>query len=260
MSSQSTTNRTYTVGEMAKLAGITIRSLHHYEDKGLLVPQRSSNGYRCYSSAEVERLQLILLYRQMGMSLDQIKQTLDANQASTLDLLYSHLEDLATKRTALDMLIASVKRTIAAMEGVDTMTDQERFEALKAQRIAQNEETYGAEARKRWGDETIDASNQKVSDMSIEEFATLEEVEQALHTEVVAGVTDGDADGSHAAKAAALHAQWLQYYWPEGIYSPETHVALAQGYLQDERFKAYYDAWVEGGTQFLVNAIESNIK
>jgi len=139
------------------------------------------------------------------------------------------------------------------------MNDQEKFAAFKEELIQKNEDIYGREAREKWGDAVVDAANEKMLTMSAEEYASREECEEALRAEVVAALTDGDADGAHAARAALLHAEWLKRMWPDGLYSPDKHVALAQGYLADARFTAYYDAWAPGACTFLVNAIEQHI-
>lgn len=92
--------------------------------------------------------------------------------------------------------------------------------------------------------------------LSRADFERAQKLEGDVRSEVLAGLADGDADGSHGAAAASAHAAWLRLFWPEGTFSPQAHAGLAQMYLADNRFRAYYDAWAPGATEFLVRAIE----
>lgn len=136
------------------------------------------------------------------------------------------------------------------------MSADEKFEAFKQELVDANEREYGQEVRGRWGDEAVDASNQRLMGLSRADFERAQKLEGDVRSEVLAGLTDGDADGSHGAAAASAHAAWLRLFWPEGTFSPQAHAGLAQMYLADDRFRAYYDAWAPGATEFLVRAIE----
>jgi hypothetical protein len=137
------------------------------------------------------------------------------------------------------------------------MADDGRFEALKRDLVEKNERAYGAEVRDRWGDAAADAANVRVMGLSQAEFERAQGLEAEVRAEVLAGLADGDPDGSHVAAAARAHAGWLQAFWPKGTYTPKAHALLARSYLADERFRAYYEAWAPGATEFLVRAIEA---
>lgn len=141
----------YTVGSLAKLAGVTVRALHHYEDEGLLHPERTASGYRRYGAADVERLQQILLLRSCGLSLGDIRGALDNGDFDFHAVLIDHLATLRAQQKELETLVGTVEKTIASLEGRCTMTDEERFEGMKARAIAENEERYGAEVRQAYG-------------------------------------------------------------------------------------------------------------
>ena len=122
---------TYTVHELAELSGVTVRTLHHYDDVGLVRAQRAANGYRLYGPAEVDRLQHALLFRECGMALADVKRLLDDPAFDVRTALSGHLRELRSRRERLDGLIASVQKTLACMEGNEPMKDEEKFEAFK---------------------------------------------------------------------------------------------------------------------------------
>ncbi len=249
--------RCYSVGQFARLTGVSVRTLHHYEEQGLLFPQRSANGYRIYGEDEEDRLQQVLLYREMGLRLADIRKILDDPSFDQRDALVRHLEELQAREVRIERLIASVKRTLQSLEGGAPMDTEEKFEAFKQDLVEKNERKYGKEVRERWGDEVVDASNEKMRGLSQTEWQRGTEIEAELKTELIAALEEGDAAGAHARRAAELHAEGLRLFWPEGLYAPETHRALAHSYLADERFKAYYDAWMPGATEMLVKAIDN---
>ena len=121
-----------------------------------------------------------------------------------------------------------------------------------------NEMSYGKEARERYGDAAVDAANERLLGMSEAEWSAKETLEQAIIEQLKAAAAVGNAMGPEAAKLAQMYAQWIRMQWGEGAYSLDAHVALAQSYLEDERFVDYYDARAgEGATAFLVEAIEA---
>lgn len=248
----------YTPKQLASISGVTVRTLHHYDQIGLLVPNRSKNGYRSYSHADVERLQQILLYRSMGLELSEIGRMLESPDYEAAAALRNHLHILIARKTQLDMLIDTVRKTVESLEGGSEMTDEERFEGLKRETIAQNEQAYGAEARKRFGDKVVDEANAKLMRMGESEWTDIMELEEAIKRQLSAAMETKDASGPEAAELVRMHARWLQAHWPDGVYSPETHRGMADGYLADQRFIAYYDeACGEGATQFLHDAIHA---
>jgi len=244
----------YTVQKLGRLAGVSTRTLRYYDEIGILKPARtSSSGYRIYGQAEVSMLQQILFYRELGISLDNIKNIVSAPNFDGARALQEHREQLLDKRKQLDLLIANVEKTIAESEGRITMTDKEKFEGFKQKMIDDNEKKYGKEIREKYGDQTVDESNAKLKNMSKEEH---EEV-TCLADEVIAVLSEayatGDPAGELAQKAADLHKRWLTYYWSQ--YTKEAHAGLAQMYVDDERFRSYYDAKQPGTAQFLRDAI-----
>ncbi|GED54007.1 MerR family transcriptional regulator [Brevibacillus borstelensis] len=244
----------YTVQKLGQLAGVSTRTLRYYDEIGILKPARiNSSGYRIYGQAEVDRLQQILFYRELGITLDVIKEIVTSPSFSRAQALKEHREQLLDRRKQLDLLIKNVEKTIASMEGRMTMTDQEKFEGLKQKLIDDNEKTYGEEIRKKYGDDVVDKSNQKLKNMTQEQLAEVKRLESEVATTLAEAFKTGDPGSALAQKAADLHKQWLMHSWSE--YSKEAHAGLAQMYVDDERFKAYYDQNQPGMAEFLRDAI-----
>lgn len=133
------------------------------------------------------------------------------------------------------------------------MTDKEKFEGFKQKMIDDNEKKYGEEIRKKYGDETVDRSNAKVKNMTQEEYDAVTSLAEQVTVTLAQAFEKGDPAGELAQKAADLHKQWLTYYWSE--YSKEAHAGLAQMYVDDERFRAYYDEKQPGTAAFFRDAI-----
>lgn len=254
------TPETYTVGQLARIAGVTERTLRHYEIKGLLCPARLENGYRAYSASDVARLQRILLFRACGMELDAIRSVLDGSSAELQAALTSHIEVLRARRAQLDDLIENAQATLAEQEGRTAMGDKQRFEALKRTAIEENERTWGAEVRERYGDEAMDASNAALEAMDEEQWNDLEALGRAILEQLACAMATGDPNGPDAAKLARMHAAWIRGYWGEGRYTPEAHCELARAYVSDARFRAYYDDRLgDGAAAFLAEAVCAHV-
>lgn len=244
----------YTVQKLGNLAGISTRTLRYYDEIGILKPARiNSSGYRIYGEAEVNRLQQILFYRELGVSLESIRDIVTAPSFNGANALREHHEKLLEKRQQLDMLIANVEKTIAVTEGRIKMADREKFEGFKQKMIDDNEKKYGKEIREKYGNDTVEKSNKKLKNMTQEQYEVLTNLEKQVKEVLVEAFETGDPASELAQKAADLHKQWLSYSWPQ--YSKEAHAGLAQMYVDDERFKAYYDDKQPGCAEFLRDAI-----
>ena len=135
------------------------------------------------------------------------------------------------------------------------MSDKEKFAAFKRGLVKQNETKYGAEARERWGDDAVDASRARLMGMTEEQWSRVSDTEQRVHELLLVAMRKGDPTCEAALEAARLHGVWLSAFWKPGTYSKQAHVVLAEGYVADERFRAYYDTWAPGATEFLLDAV-----
>jgi len=244
----------YTILKLSRLAGVSTRTLRYYDEIGILKPARiNSSGYRIYGQVEINQLQQILFYRQLEVSLDRIKKLVTAPSYDGARALRDHHEKLIERRTQLDVLITNLEKTIATTEGRITMTDAEKFEGFKNKLVEDNEKLYGAEIRSKYGSDRIDKSNQKVKDMTQADHDAVNKLADRLAVIVSEAIHTGDPASKLAQQAADLHKQWLTYYWSN--YSKEAHAGLAQMYVDDERFTAYYDKIQPGAAVFLRDAI-----
>lgn len=244
----------YTVQKLGRLAGISTRTLRYYDEIGILKPARiNSSGYRIYGQQEVDRLQQILFFRELGVSLENIKNIVLSPSFDGVEALKQHHIKLLEKKEQLEALIVNVEKTIAMSEGRIKMSDKEKFEGFKQKLIDENEEKYGKEIREKYGEETVEKSNAYFKNMSREDFEKLESLSTQIQETLAEAFKTGDPSGPLGQKAAELHKQWISMCW--GHYSKEAHAGLAQMYVDDERFTAYYDKEQPGTAVFLRDAI-----
>ncbi len=250
----------YTVLKLGKLAGISPRTLRYYDEIGLLSPMKiTDSGYRVYGEKEVDALQQILYYRELDLSLTDIKAILSTPSFDRLAALNSHLAELNKRRDRLDRLIQSVEKTILHEKGKIAMSNKEKFEAFKKDLIRENEEKYGAEVRQKYGDKKVDESNARMMNLTKEQYDAM----QKMATEIVSGLEQAvtqkaDPAGEEGKRLAKLHKKWLSFTWNQ--YSKEAHLGLAQMYVDDERFTKYYDGRVKGCAAFLRDAVAAFVK
>lgn len=244
----------YTVQRLSKLAGVSTRTLRYYDEIGILKPARiNSSGYRIYGQMEVDRLQQILFYKELGVSLECISEIINSPSFDGTSALRVHREKLLAKREQINALIANVERTIAMAEGRIEMSDRDKFEGFKQKMIDENENKYGKEIREKYGDEQVERSNRKIKNMSEKQYEEVEKLGSDIIEALKEAFKTGDPAGELAQKAADLHRQWLSFYWDS--YTKEAHAGVAQMYVEDERFTAFYDKEQPGLARFLRDAV-----
>lgn len=244
----------YTVQKLAELAGVSGRTLRYYDEIGLLKPARISRaGYRLYGPAELDRLQQILFYRDLGVSLEQIKEIITSPAFDELAALREHRAKLLDEKERIERLITTVDKTIAAKERGVAMSDREKFEGFKKNLIEENERKYGKEIREKYGEEAVERSNQAFMAMSEAEYQQFTELGSRIIESLLEAMEMGDPAGELAQQTADLHRQWITKAW--GRYDKEAHAGVAQMYVDDPRFAAYYDQHRPGAAKFLRDAI-----
>ncbi|MGL4695296.1 MerR family transcriptional regulator [Enterococcus larvae] len=246
----------YTIKKLAQLSGVSTRTLRYYDEIELLKPARvNSSGYRIYGQKEVDRLQQILFYRSLDMKLDTIKGILEQEDFDFEAALQQHYHELIKKRKQIDQLLLTVEKTLSYHKGERMMTDKEKFDAFKKEKLAENEEKYGTEIREKYGTETIEAANKKWDNISEEDFNAMTLIEDELFTSLKELTETNDLDSAAAKTVYEKHKEWLSYTWSS--YSPDAHRGLADMYLADERFAAYYnERGGEHSTELLCQAIK----
>jgi len=244
----------YSGNKLSKMSGVSARTLRYYDEIGLLKPLRAaSSGYRIYGQAEVDTLQQILFYRELGFQLESIKKLLSSSGFDIEKAFLSHLAELHSKKERLDALILNVTKSIAAMKGETTMTDAEKFEGFKQSLVDDNEQKYGTEIRGKYGNQSVDESNAKVMSLTKEQYDEGEQLRLAIEDALKAAFDTGDPAGELAQKACDLHRQWLSVFYPK--YNIDYHRGLGEMYVADDRFRANYDKLAPGCTDFFRDAI-----
>jgi DNA-binding transcriptional MerR regulator len=241
----------FTINKLAKLAGVSVRTLHYYDAIGLLKPSRvGENSYRYYEEADLSRLQQILFFRELDFPLEKIKEIMHAQSYSPLEALEEQKQLLEIKKKHVEGLLATITQTIRSMKGGESMSNDDKFSAFNDPTYQQHKD----EAEKRWG--LTDAYKQSMERVGKMTKADLEAIkaEQEDYTQKLAMLfTRGAAvDSVEVQDQVDRHyKQMCRFYDP----SYEMYKGLGQMYVQDPRFTATYDAYVHGLAVFLRDAM-----
>ena len=230
------------------MAGITPRTLHYYDEIGLLKPSRvGDNGYRFYGDEALLSLQQILLYRELDMPLEDIKKIMGRRSFDVLTALESHKEQLYKRIVQMERLITTVEDTILYMKGKKEMNEKQLFEPFSEEQQAE----YEKEAMQMYDPEVVKASNRKWKSYTKEEKQRIGEEGDTAYREIVAAIPLGPAS-KEAQEGVKLWRRHMDYFWTP---NPEQLVGLAQLYNQDPRFKANFDKIDAGLAEFMLAAL-----
>ncbi|MHC5268217.1 MerR family transcriptional regulator [Enterococcus sp. LJL98] len=244
----------YSIKEMSTLSGVSRRTLRYYDTIGLLPPKRTTDsGYRLYGEEEVNRLQQILLYKRMGLKLEEIRAILTSEAFDVKKALEAHHQVLLEQQKTLRAIIETVEQTIESMKGRKHMTDQEKFKGLRQQQLQMNEEKYGKEIRKKYGEEKVKQANENYLGLSEMEVAEMERTEVELIEKLQKLQETAEIESPLAKEIFELHKHWLQFSWTE--YHPEAHKGLGFTYIGDDRFTHYYEERAGQGAAQLLHEI-----
>ncbi|BCM68531.1 MULTISPECIES: MerR family transcriptional regulator [Streptomyces] len=245
----------YSVGQVAGFAGVTVRTLHHYDEIGLLVPsERTYAGHRRYSDADLDRLQQILFYRELGFPLDEVAALLDDPDADPRSHLRRQHELLTARIEKLQKMAAAVEHALEARTMGINLTPEERFEVFGDH----DPEQYAEETRERWGGtEAYAESQRRAARYTKEDWQRIQAETDAWNERYAALVAAGEPpSGGAAMDLAEEHRQHISRWYFEVPY--EMHRCFGEMYVSDERFKAYYDAMGAGVAEHLRDAILAN--
>ncbi|MGW6905755.1 MerR family transcriptional regulator [Streptomyces sp. NPDC054940] len=245
----------YSVGQVAGFAGVTVRTLHHYDDIGLLVPsERSHAGHRRYSDADLDRLQQILFYRELGFPLEEVAALLDDPEADARAHLRRQHELLTARIEKLQKMAAAVEHAMEARKMGLNLTPEEKFEVFGDH----DPDQYEDEVRERWGHtDAYRQSQQRTASYTKADWKRINEEMDAIHRRMADLMTDGTpADSEAAMDTAEEHRRFIT-----GTYydcSHEMHTCLGEMYVADPRFTATYDNIRPGLAVYLRDAILAN--
>jgi DNA-binding transcriptional MerR regulator len=237
-----------TVGAVAAFTGISVRTLHHYDHIGLVVPSvRTPAGYRGYTDADIERLHLVLVYRSVGVPLEEIRALLDDSDADVLEHLQHQRDVLLEQAERLQQTIKAVEELMNAHRDGIQLTAQEQVEIFGTTSFS---EEYAVEAEVRWGDtDAWKQSQQRVSRFSKEDWIAIKADGDALLADLAQAKRGGVNPGSTEANELAVrHRASIERFYDCG---DEMRRHLVEMYLADERFTSFYDDVEPGLAQFV---------
>jgi DNA-binding transcriptional MerR regulator len=243
----------YTVRQLATMAGVSVRTLHYYDQIGLLEPSsRSRAGYRLYGEEDLMRLQQVLFYRELEVPLDRIRETLERPDFDPVAALEEHRRSLEEKGARIARLLETVDKTIARMGGEATMlTDEELYEGFTKEQIRR----YTREAKERWGKGPQYAESQRrVRSWSKEKLAAIKKAGAGVE-EGLAAIVKAGRLGPEAREAQELIARWADYIRSFYDPSPEVFRGLGEMYVENPEFRARYDALAPGLAEFMRDAM-----
>jgi DNA-binding transcriptional MerR regulator len=245
----------YLIGELAEIAGVSVRTLHHYDSIGLLKPTSVSPAeYRYYTESDVEKLQQILFFKEMDFSLKDTAQIINKPDFDRIKALKAHRQLLCEKRKRLEALIASVEKTIESVEGDAKMNNEEMFKAFNMSDIEKHKDKYAQEVKLKYGEsEAYKESERRASKYSKVDWENIMNRSNLLF-EKIASLMDKGPEDKEVQKAVS---EWRQHI-TDSFYNctPEIFRGLGELYVCDERFTQNIDKVKPGLARFLSEAIK----
>ncbi len=242
----------FTVKQLCKMAGVTPRTLHYYDQIGLLRPsQVGENGYRYYGEEALLRLQQILLYRQLDLPLEEIRRILDRPDFDVLRALESHKQELRKRMARMERLAATVDDTILHLKEKKPMSQKQFFAGFSEEQQA----AYEKEAIEMYDPEVVKASNRKWKAYPQAEKERILAEGNAIYEAIVGAISKGPESPEAQAGVERWHRH-QQYFWSP---SDEQLLGLGELYNQDKRFKANFDKIDPRLAEFLRAAIQAYV-
>lgn len=239
----------YTVQQLADLAGVTVRTLHHYDEIKLLSPARQSNGYRDYGEPELLRLQQILFFRELEFPLEDIAKILTKPSFDMSAALTQHRAQIEQKQKRLTGLIGTIDKTLLKLSGKKEMSDDELFDAF----LEKHDKEYAAEAEARWGNtDAWKQSQERTKNFSKDDFKRIAKAGDELMKQIAATIDSGPASGATQALISKHYEALRTFYDP----SPELYRGLGQMYVDDHRFRAYFEKYDKRLPEFMRDAMK----
>ncbi len=227
------------IKQAAELAGVSIRTLHHYDEIGLLQPDGITEaGYRIYSDDSLRTLQTILYYRELGFPLKQIKEILGNPSFDRLQALEEQREQLLRKQQQLQVMLQTIDQTIQEEKGERTMTHEERFSGFDF-----SHNPYEEEAKQKWGKDAVEQTNAALGQFGSDKQERMNEIYRKL-----ADVRNMAPDSPEAQTAIG---DWHRFLNTIGTYTPQAFAGLGELYTADERFTRSIDQFGEGLAAFM---------
>jgi len=243
----------YTVTVLAKLAGVTPRTLHYYDEIGLLKPSRvGDNGYRYYGEEAVLRLQQVLLFRKMDVPLETIKAMMERPDFDAQEALAGHRKALMQQIATLKALGQTVDETMLYLQGVKKMSDKQLFDGLSDEQQAE----YEKEAMQTYDPEVVKASNRKWKNYSAAEKERINDEGNQIYADLLAAIPAG----IQSAQVQAIVERWRRHMNAFWTPNAEQLLGLADLYNEDPRFKANFDRLDPRLAEFMRSAVKEYVR
>lgn len=240
----------YTVHELAKIAGISVRTLHHYDEIKLLSPKREPNGYRTYGEPELLRLQQILFYRELEFPLEDIAKIIGKKDFDMSAALREHRTQIESKQKRLKRLLGTIDKTLAKLAGEKEMDDDELFEAF----WEKHENEYAAEAEQRWGNtDAYKQSKERTKHLTKEDYKRMAKDGNAF-MKTLAACIDSGPTSERTQELIGQHYESLRTFYDP---SPELYRGLGQMYVDDPRFRKYFEKYDPRMPEFMRDAMHA---
>jgi MerR family transcriptional regulator, thiopeptide resistance regulator len=247
----------FKVGEVSRLAGVSVRTLHHYDEIGLLRPtERSESGHRVYTPRDLELLQEVLFYKELGFSLEDVRAFVSEPGLERRQTLLLQRDLIAENARRMNAILHLIDKTLASMEKGTAMSTDEMFEVFGDFDPAQHEE----EARERWGDtDAYRESAHRSARYTKKDWLRFKDENEQINAAIIALMDEGVSPEDPRAMDAVDRARLLidRWFYP---CSREMHAALGEMYIADPCFTATYEKMHAGMASYVREAIKANLQ
>lgn len=242
----------YTVKKLAEISGVSVRTLHFYDEVGLLAPAYvGDNGYRYYEEEQLLVLQQILFFRELGFELKEIERILNQSDFDKVEALKIHKQVLQQKKKRMQELILTVDKTIERLKGDRKMTDREMYQGFNQEKQAEYEQ-YLVSSGKTTQDQ-IDESYRRVKHYKKSDWDKVKAEGDGLHRELVKAIKDGfKTDSQEVQSLIRKHYVWIQRFWQP---DQASYTGLGQLYLEHPDFRKLFDGYHPKLAEFLADAM-----
>jgi DNA-binding transcriptional MerR regulator len=239
----------FTVKKLSTLAGVTPRTLHHYDRIGLLKPSRvGENGYRYYGEESVLRLQQILFYRELDLPLEEVKRIMGRRDFDLISTLESHRVQLGMRIVRLERLIQTVDNTIDHLKGITTMSSRQIFAGFSEE----EERKFAEEAERLYDPTTVRKSNLRWKGYTAEQKHRILDEGNKVYVDMIAAISKG----AESREAQAIVERWrkhMDYFWTPTL---DQLLGLAEMYVADKRFTANFNRINPKLAEFMLEAVK----
>lgn len=243
----------YTIQKLANLAKVSVRTLHHYDQIGLLSPMnRTDAGYRIYGENELLKLQQILFYRELGLPLDEIRIILSRSGFDLIDALKNHKRELKVRGSKINELIKTIDKTILFIKKKNMVKDEDLYKGFSKEQVKE----YKKEVREKYDPKIVAESNRRVKAMTKEQWKKMGEESGEVISSLVE-LMDKDPSDKEVQALVSRHCKGMNNFYDV---TPEIYSGLSDLYIQDSRFTAFYDKYKVGLAKFLSDGMKYYVK